>query len=166
MSVASVRPEEIHPSLWRASQLARGRGRVVDTGYPALSAELAGGGWPLGRLVDLLVQQSGIGEMRLLRPAFSALGNRPILLIQPPHLPNGLGLVCIGLGLERFLNVRARSRPISAGACCSGASCQATGRSIIRTRSSARSGTAGPTSFRAGDTAAHAMRRVAPPITN
>ncbi|MFL9979144.1 recombinase RecA, partial [Paraburkholderia graminis] len=24
-------PEAIHPSLWRASQLARGRGRVVDT---------------------------------------------------------------------------------------------------------------------------------------
>jgi protein ImuA len=56
MSTATVLAEEIHPSLWRASQLARGRGRVVDTGYPALSAELPGGGWPVGALVDLLVQ--------------------------------------------------------------------------------------------------------------
>ena len=61
-------------TLWRASQLARGRGRVVDTGYPALSAELPGGGWPVGALVDLLVQQAGVGELRLLRPALSALG--------------------------------------------------------------------------------------------
>jgi hypothetical protein len=44
MSTATVLAEEIHPSLWRASQLARGRGRVVETGYPALSAELPGGG--------------------------------------------------------------------------------------------------------------------------
>jgi len=66
-------PEAIHPSLWRASQLARGRGRVVDTGYPALSAELPGGGWPVGALVDLLVQQPGVGELRLLRPALSAV---------------------------------------------------------------------------------------------
>jgi len=49
-------PEAIHPSLWRASQLARGRGRTVDTGYAVLSAELPGGGWPIGVLIDLLVQ--------------------------------------------------------------------------------------------------------------
>lgn len=33
-------------SLWRTSQLAPGRGRVVKTGYLALSAVLPGGGWP------------------------------------------------------------------------------------------------------------------------
>ena len=76
MSNAHVAVEEIHPSLWRASQLARGRGRVVDTGYPAMSEELPGGGWPIGALVDLLIQQAGVGEMRLLRPALSASDNR------------------------------------------------------------------------------------------
>ena len=107
MSVASVRAEEIHPSLWRASQLARGRGRTVETGYAVLSAELPGGGWPVGALVDLLVQQAGVGEMRLLRPALSALGERPIALVQPPHIPDGLGLSYIGLSLERLLQVKA-----------------------------------------------------------
>src|ERR1700682_2469276 len=53
------RPEEIHPSLWRASQLARGSARTVDTGYPTLSAELPGGGWPGGALGGLLGQQTG-----------------------------------------------------------------------------------------------------------
>jgi protein ImuA len=107
MSAAPVRAEEIHPSLWRASQLARGRGRTVETGYPALSTELPGGGWPVGALVDLLVQQAGVGEVRLLRPALSALGERPIALVQPPHLPDGLGLSYIGLSLERLLQVKA-----------------------------------------------------------
>jgi len=107
MLAASRRAEEIHPSLWRASQLASGRTRVVETGYPALSAELPGGGWPLGALVDLLVQQAGIGEMRLLQPALSALGERPIALLQPPQVPNGLGLGYIGLPLDRLLHVKA-----------------------------------------------------------
>src|SRR6185437_16719198 len=106
MSTATVPAEEIHPSLWRASQLARGRARVLETGYPALSAELPGGGWPLGALVDLLVQQPGIGEMRLLQPALSALG-RPVALLRPPQVPNGLGLGYIGLPLEQLLYVKA-----------------------------------------------------------
>lgn len=55
--------------MLRASQFARGRGRVIDGGYPAPSVELPGGGWPIGVLIDLLVQQAGVGELRLLRPA-------------------------------------------------------------------------------------------------
>jgi protein ImuA len=107
MSTATVLAEEIHPSLWRASQLARGLGRVVDTGYPALSDELPGGGWPVGALVDLLVQQAGVGELRLLRPALSASENRPVAFVQPPHTPHGLGLSYIGLSIERVLRVQA-----------------------------------------------------------
>lgn len=46
----------------------------MDTGYLAQSEELPGGGWPVGALVDLLVQQAGVGEMRFLRPALGTLG--------------------------------------------------------------------------------------------
>jgi protein ImuA len=106
MSVSAISAEEIHPSLWRASQLARGRGHMVDTGYPALSTELPGGGWPVGALIDLLVQQPGIGEMRLLQPALSSLGERSIALVQPPHIPDGLGLRYIGLSLDRLLQIK------------------------------------------------------------
>jgi protein ImuA len=106
MSIPAISAEEIHPSLWRASQLARGRGRMVDTGYPVLSTELPGGGWPVGVLVDLLVQQAGVGEMRLLRPALSALADRPVALVQPPHIPDGLGLGYIGLSLDRLLQIK------------------------------------------------------------
>jgi protein ImuA len=106
MPTAAILAEEIHPALWRASQLAHGRGKTIDTGYPVLSAELPGGGWPVGELVDLLVEQPGVGEMRLLRPAFSQLNERPIALIRPPHIPDGPGLNYIGLSLERLLQIR------------------------------------------------------------
>jgi hypothetical protein len=45
--------------------------------------------------------------MRLLRPALSSLGDRPIALVQPPHIPDGLGLDYIGLSLDSLLQVKA-----------------------------------------------------------
>lgn len=94
-------------TLWRASQLARGGFRTVDTGYAALSAELPGGGWPVGALIDLLVQQPGVGEIRLLRPALASLGKRPIALVQSPHVPNGPAFAYLGMPLDRLMHVRA-----------------------------------------------------------
>ncbi|CAD6542976.1 translesion DNA synthesis-associated protein ImuA [Paraburkholderia metrosideri] len=99
--------ESIHPALWRGAQLARAHGRTVDTGYAALSAELPGSGWPLGALVELLVQQPGIGEMRLLKPALAELSARPIALLQPPHVPNSLAFSYLGLPVERLMRLRA-----------------------------------------------------------
>jgi hypothetical protein len=81
----------ISPSIWRASQLARAVGRTVDTGYATLSAELPGGGWRVGALIELLPAHSGVGELRLLQPALASLGKRPIGLIEPPHSPYGPG---------------------------------------------------------------------------
>jgi protein ImuA len=99
--------EAIHPSLWLGSQLARAYGKTLDTRYPPLSAELPGNGWPLGALVELLVQQPGIGEMRLLRPALAEIGKRPIVLLQPPHVPNAQALSYLGLPLDRVIRLRA-----------------------------------------------------------
>ncbi|WP_305824252.1 translesion DNA synthesis-associated protein ImuA [Massilia brevitalea] len=100
-------PEELHPSLWRASQLARSNTRCVDTGYPVLSKQLPGGGWPTGTLVDLLLQQPGIGEMRLLRPALVAAAARRIVLLQPPHPPQALALAALGLPPSQLVWLRA-----------------------------------------------------------
>jgi protein ImuA len=98
-------PEAVHPSLWLASQLAHSTDRCVDTGYPVLSAQLPGGGWPTGTLVELLLQQPGVGEMRLLRPALAAL-RRPIVLLQPPYAPQALGLAALGIEPEQLIWIR------------------------------------------------------------
>jgi protein ImuA len=103
MTAASKKPEAIHSSLWRASQLGRASGRVVETGYAALSAELPGGGWPLASMVELLPQQPGIGELRLIAPALSAVAARPVAFLQPPQIPNAAGLAYIGIPSDKVL---------------------------------------------------------------
>jgi hypothetical protein len=75
---SSIEPEELHPSLWRASQLARNHTACVDTGHLSLSQQLPGSGWPKGMLVDLLLQQPGIGEIRLLAPALAKVAARKV----------------------------------------------------------------------------------------
>jgi protein ImuA len=100
-------PEDLHPSLWRASQLAHASTRCVDTGHPALSAQLPGGGWPAGTLIDLLVQQPGIGEIRLLGPSLARVAGRRIVLLAPPHAPQALALAALGLAPSQLVWLRA-----------------------------------------------------------
>jgi protein ImuA len=104
---AAPNPEELHPSLWRASQLARSNTRCIDTGHMALSNLLPGGGWPTGALVDLLVQQQGIGEIRLLAPALSKVAARQVAFLQPPHAPQALALASMGIPPEAALWLKA-----------------------------------------------------------
>jgi protein ImuA len=99
-------PEALHPSLWLASQLAHSTTRCIDTGHPALSAQLPGGGWPTGTLVDLMLQQPGIGELRLLRPALVTAARRRIVLLQPPHPPQALALAAMGLAPSQLVWIR------------------------------------------------------------
>lgn len=107
-------PETVHPSLWLASQLAHSSTRCVDTGYAALSAQLPGGGWPLGTLIDLLVQQPGSGELRLLRPALASLGQRSIVLLQPPHVPQALALAALGVPPSQLIWIRSGAKSADA----------------------------------------------------
>lgn len=99
-------PESLHPSLWLASQLAHSTTRCIDTGHPALSGQLPGGGWPTGTLIDLMLQQPGIGELRLLRPALVTAARRRIVLLQPPHPPQALALAALGLAPSQLLWIR------------------------------------------------------------
>lgn len=99
--------EALHPSLWRASQLGRSHTRTVDTGHPALSSQLPGNGWPVGTLVDLLVQQPGIGEMRLVAPALASVAKRKIVLLQPPHAPQAISLAALGIPPDSAIWIRS-----------------------------------------------------------
>ncbi|KAF1029418.1 MAG: hypothetical protein GAK40_00520 [Burkholderia plantarii] len=112
MLSASVSPESLHPSLWSGSQLARGGARTIGTGYPALSAELPGGGWPVCALVELLVPHVGCGEMRLLAPglAGTVAERRPLALVAPPHPPHAGALAELGVPLDALLWLRTGNR--------------------------------------------------------
>jgi protein ImuA len=93
--------------VWRASQMASYRTPVVPTGHAPLDEELPNGGWPCSVLIELLLQDNGIGEMRLLRPALAALaGQRRIALLQPPYLPQVAAWTSWGLPPDRLLWVK------------------------------------------------------------
>ncbi len=106
-------PPSLNEFVWRAGRMGRTRCVVTPTGHAALDRELPDRGWPHRALIELLLQQGGIGEMRLLQPALQALGNRRIALLQPPHLPQIAAWRDWGLPAERLLWVRT-ARPADA----------------------------------------------------
>lgn len=63
--------------LWRAREPGSGVASAapagLPTGYAALDRCLPGGGWPRQGLIEILSDQRGIGEVRLLLPALAAL---------------------------------------------------------------------------------------------
>lgn len=73
----------------------------------ALSNQLAGGGWPTGTLIDLLVQQHGIGEMRLLAPALAKVAARRVIMVQLPHPPQALALAGMGVAPSDLIWIKS-----------------------------------------------------------
>jgi protein ImuA len=92
-------PALLHPGVWRA-QAGQGAGRegVVPSGFPALDAELPGGGWPVRVLTELLLPQPGVGELRLLAPLLRALARegRAAMFFNPPATLNAPALQELG----------------------------------------------------------------------
>lgn len=77
--------------IWRADELAVYRATTCTTGHSVLDKELPNSGWPRSALVELLVQQHGIGEMQLLKPSLSSMSKQQrIALIQPPYVPHAM----------------------------------------------------------------------------
>ncbi|KKI35111.1 cell division protein [Burkholderia vietnamiensis] len=107
MHPALAHPEQIHPSLWRTSHLARPSARGIDTGHAVLSAELPGSGWPASALIELLAPQPGIGELRLLAPVLARAAGKPVMLIQPPHALQPLALAYWGIDPSGFVTLAA-----------------------------------------------------------
>lgn len=75
-------------SVWLGNQMASAVHQTLSTGYADLDAELPGGGWPKSTLIELLLQQHGIGEIRLLKPVLAVLAKtKRIALLSPPFMP-------------------------------------------------------------------------------
>jgi cell division inhibitor SulA/protein ImuA len=104
--------------LWRADEIAHAtcRDATISTGFAALDAELPGGGWPKGQLIELLFDASGIGELSLLAPALAGCAReaRACVWVLPPEraaaslptLPYPPALAAAGIDLARALFVQ------------------------------------------------------------
>jgi hypothetical protein len=106
-----------NPRVWRGHNQAHAPAGLAS-GYEALDRHLPGGGWPQNALTEILVDQYGIGELRLLMPALAALStadngmdyNEPgwIAWVSPPFQPYPPALQQWGVDLSRMLIVRPR----------------------------------------------------------
>ncbi|MFP6558550.1 translesion DNA synthesis-associated protein ImuA [Paraburkholderia sp. B3] len=103
-------PSRLQSRIWQGDQLAHASERTVRSGHAALDALLPGAGWPAGSLTELLVEQGGIGEMRLVAPALrtlTATASQHVLFVAPPWQPYACALKTWGLALDRVIWVRA-----------------------------------------------------------
>jgi cell division inhibitor SulA/protein ImuA len=99
------------PDIWRGNALAVLPAPTLSSGFAELDAELPGGGWPRGQLIELLYAEEGIGEFSLLMPALSSLtasGKRVVLVLPPgstnqPHAP---GWAAAGVELSQLIVLR------------------------------------------------------------
>lgn len=98
------------PQVWCADQLAQAPLRTVSTGHAALDAQLPGGGWPLGAMVEVLQAFAAQHVWQLLLPGLTQLTGAqpgPVVLVDAPCIPFGPGLSAQGLPQERLLCVCA-----------------------------------------------------------
>jgi cell division inhibitor SulA len=109
---------ETTPQLWKGRRVNH-RQQTLPTGYARLDARLPGGGWPLGAVSEVIVRQPGMGELSLLSPVLSRIGEAGqwVVLVDPPWLPYPPALQARGIHLGRLLVVRSRNERESLWAC-------------------------------------------------
>lgn len=104
------------PDIWRGDRLAVGPDQTVCSGFAALDAELPGGGWPRGALIECLPAACGIGELSLLLPALRQTGpdgtRGRIALVAPPGHSHAPGWAA-HLSLTDLLQIDARGADIA-----------------------------------------------------
>jgi protein ImuA len=106
--------------VWKLKDAAAAPARPVwSTGRTALDARLPGGGWPTASLIEVLLDDTGLGEVQLFLPALvecqrstgqDGTDEAPWLVwIAPPHEPYAPALAQQGIELGRLLVVRPAS---------------------------------------------------------
>ncbi|HEX3846668.1 MAG TPA: translesion DNA synthesis-associated protein ImuA [Steroidobacteraceae bacterium] len=122
--------------VWKLKDASAAPARPVwSTGRRSLDARLPGGGWPSSSLIEVLLDDNGLGEIQLFLPALvecqrglpSSRAEIPwIVWIAPPHEPYAPALAEHGLELGRLLIVRpgsatealwAAEQALSSGVC-------------------------------------------------
>ncbi len=108
-NMALARPH-LPAGVWRASEHAPAPMNTCPTHHRALDARLPGGGWPLASLIEILADSPGCGELALVTPALAALSShRPIVLLNPPEIPNALAWQQWNVASQRLWWLRPKS---------------------------------------------------------
>lgn len=94
------------PGVWPADALAVDGWRTVPTAHPPLDAQLPGGGWPLGALIELLQPAPDAPVWPLVLPALVARqrsAGGALALVGSPHEPFVPALAAAGVRADAVL---------------------------------------------------------------
>jgi protein ImuA len=100
--------QQLHPSLWLGHQFGRAAAGMLASGFPALDAQLPGGGWPRQALTELL--HPGLGEILLLAPCLAAVQRqaRLVMLFDPPASLCASALQALAIDVAQLLVVQSQ----------------------------------------------------------
>ncbi len=130
---SSIAMNAILETLLQTAPIWRGKELVPDckglsTGFEELDSLLPGNGWPRGALTELLLQQQGIGELRLLIPTLATITGSEgwVVLVAPPYVPYAPALVNLGINVNQLIVLKppalkdqwwAAEQALRAGSC-------------------------------------------------
>lgn len=102
--------DDLPQNVWRGRELAPAPEKTLSTGHPALDAQLPGGGWPVGSLVEVLQELAQQHVWQLAGPGLAQAMRSsadPAVLVHPPYQPFGPALRGQGIVPEQLLCVHA-----------------------------------------------------------
>nr|WP_309832585.1 translesion DNA synthesis-associated protein ImuA [Caballeronia sp. LZ065] len=96
--------------LWQGSPINDPESNVVSSGHRMLDLLLPGTGWMPGMVTELLIEESGIGEIRLLARTLRELTvskGRSVIFVAPPWTPNFAALKAMNIAVNKLVWVKA-----------------------------------------------------------
>ena len=98
--------------IWQGYKNTPATGPTIASGFDILDAHLPGGGWPLGALTEILLEDIVHSPLWLVLPALVTLAPRRRwqAWVTPPGIPYTPALHGAGLDVSKVLLVKAKNR--------------------------------------------------------
>jgi protein ImuA len=100
----------LQQQLWQGEQGSVSHSNVISSGYRMLDRVLPGAGWLPGTVTELLIEESGVGEIRLLARSLRELTttqSRSVVFIAPPWMPNFAAFRAMHIAPNKLVWVKA-----------------------------------------------------------
>ncbi|WP_157056067.1 translesion DNA synthesis-associated protein ImuA [Candidatus Burkholderia verschuerenii] len=94
----------------RLSVFAHHSAHYLSSGHRALDLALPGAGWTPGSVTELLIEEAGVGEIRLLARSLRELTadrGRSVIFVAPPWAPNLAAFRAMNIPTNKLVWVRA-----------------------------------------------------------
>jgi len=98
-----------NPLLWQGASRFEPHDESISSGFEELDAVLPDGGWPTGTVIEIMVDNWGIGELQLWLSLMARFSQQDkwLTMIAPPYVPYAPALINAGIQLDRLLIIDA-----------------------------------------------------------